>query len=88
MEPVNFLAAIAPAMTDPETRAQWLADPHAALLAAGIDVPKWATVTATEGGKLGVAVTLGPLIDVSQELGEEALDGVAGGGCSCYASTA
>lgn len=87
MEPVNFLAAIAPAMTDPDVRATWLSDPRAALLAAGIDVPEWAVVTASEGGKLGVAITLGPLIDVSDELRDESLDSVAGGGCSCYASS-
>lgn len=87
METISFLAQIAPAMTDPEVRAKWLTDPHGALLEAGIDVPAWATISAVEGDKLGVAITLGPLMDLSGELSEEALEGIAGGGCSSYASS-
>jgi hypothetical protein len=87
MDTVSFLAKVAPAMTDAEVRGLWLSDPRAALLAAGIDVPEWADITCTEGGKLGVAITLGPLIDVAGELTEESMEGVAGGGCSCYSSS-
>lgn len=87
MDTISFLAQVAPAMTDPEARAKWLSDPHGALLEAGIDVPAWATISAVEGDKLGVTITLGPLIDLDAQLSEEALDAVAGGGCSSYASS-
>jgi hypothetical protein len=74
-------------MTDPQVRELWLTDPRSALLQAGIDVPVWADITAEEGTKLGVRITLGPLVDLDAELTEEHLEGVAGGGCSSYASS-
>ena len=87
MEAVPFLERIAPAMTDPVVRQSWLSDPRSALLAAGIDAPDWADIEVVSGERLGIAVTLGPLVDLSGELSEEHLEGVAGGGCSCYASS-
>jgi hypothetical protein len=87
MSEVPFLERVAPAMTDPQVREMWLTDPRGALLQAGIDVPEWADITVEEGTKLGVRITLGPLVDLSGELSEEHLEGVAGGGCSCYASS-
>jgi hypothetical protein len=85
VDTVSFLAKVAPAMTDAEVRGLWLSDPRAALLAAGIDVPEWADITCAEGGELGVAITLGPLIDVDGELNEESMGGIAGGTSSaCF----
>jgi hypothetical protein len=94
MEAVPFLERIAPAMTDPVVRQSWLSDPRSALLAAGIDVPDWADIEVVSGERLGIAVTLGPLVDLGSELTEEYLGGVTGGaatggpsfssyGCNC-----
>jgi len=91
MDSLPFLERVAPAMTDPAVRALWLSDPRAALLQAGIDLPSWADVHAVEGERLGLSVTLGPLIDLDGELSEEHLGDIAGGAstgasaCGSYA---
>lgn len=74
-----FLAALAPALTDPAARAQFLADPRVALAAAGLELPDWVTVTVREGDAPQIAVVLPPLLDADAELSEEHLAAVSGG---------
>ena len=79
MDSHDFLAALAPALTDADARARFLADPRAALAAAGLSVPDWITVTALEGDTPELAITLPPALDPDAELSEEQLAAVSGG---------
>ena len=79
MDSQDFLAALAPALTDADARDRFLADPRAALAAAGLAVPDWITVTAHEGDTPELAITLPPALDPDAELSEEQLAAVSGG---------
>ena len=79
MDSQDLLAALAPALTDTDARARFLADPRAALAAAGLAVPGWIAVTAHEGDAPELAITLPPPLDPDAELCEEQLDAVSGG---------
>lgn len=83
MNAQQFLAALAPALTDPDARAAFLSDPRAALTAAGLDVPDWVRVTAREGDTPELSIVLPPAIDTDAELSEEHLAVVSGGCGSC-----
>jgi hypothetical protein len=41
MDARGFVAALTPAVTDANARERFLADPKAALAAAGLDLPEW-----------------------------------------------
>ena len=79
MDAQGFLAVLAPAVTDAKARERFLADPKAVLAAAGLDLPKWFTVSAREGDAAELSITLPPLLDPDADLSEEQLDVVAGG---------
>lgn len=79
MDAQDFLAALAPALTDADARARFLADPRAALASAGLAVPDWIAVTASEGDAPELAIVLPPMLDPDAELSEEQLDAVSGG---------
>ncbi len=87
MDAEGFLAALAPAVTDAQARERFLADPKAVLVAAGLDLPEWFTVSAREGDVPELTITLPALLDPDADLSEEHLDAVAGGSgpwdCSC-----
>ena len=82
MDAQAFLAALAPAMADAEARERFLADPQATLAAAGLDLPDWFPVTATEGEAPQLEITLAPLQQISDTDGavsDEQLASVSGG---------
>jgi hypothetical protein len=79
MDAQGFLAALAPAVTDAQARERFLADPKAVLVAAGLDLPEWFTVSAREGDAAELTITLPALLDPDADLTEEQLDVVAGG---------
>ncbi len=79
MDAQGFLAALAPAVTDAKARERFLADPKAVLVAAGLDLPEWFTVSAREGDAAELTITLPPLLDPNAELSEEQLAPVSGG---------
>ena len=79
MDAQGFLAALGPAVTDAEARERFLADPRAALVAAGLDLPEWFTVTAREGDAPELTITVPALLDNDADLSEEQLDAVVGG---------
>jgi hypothetical protein len=81
MDAQSFLAALAPAVTDAQARERFLADPKAALAAAGLDLPEWFTVSAREGDVPELTITVPALLDPDADLSEEHLDAVAGGCC-------
>jgi hypothetical protein len=83
MDSDRFLAALAPALTDPDARAAFLADPRATLTTAGLDIPDWIPVTAREGDAPELAIVLPPLLDADAELSDEHLAVVSGGCGSC-----
>jgi hypothetical protein len=88
MDAQGFLAALAPAVTDATARERFLADPKAVLVAAGLDLPEWFTVSAREGDAAELTITLPPLLDADADLTEEQLAAAAGGhghpgACSC-----
>ena len=80
MDAQGFLAALAPAVTDGQARERFLADPKAVLVAAGLDLPEWFTVSAREGDLAELTITLPALLDTDADLSEEQLSAVAGGG--------
>ena len=84
MDSDGFLAALAPTLTDPGARAAFLADPRAALTAAGLDVPVWIPVTVREGDAPELSIALPPVIDADAELSDEHLAVVSGGCGSCH----
>ena len=79
MNSEDFLAVLAPAITDAEARDRFLADPKAALAAAGLDFPDWLAVTAREGDAAELTITLPELLDPDGELNEANLAMVSGG---------
>jgi len=81
MDAQGFLAALAPAVTDEKARERFLADPKAVLVAAGLDLPEWFTVSAREGDAAELIITLPPLLDPNADLSDEQLAAVSGG---CY----
>jgi hypothetical protein len=82
MDAQGFLAALAPAVTDEKARERFPADPKAVLVAAGLDLPEWFTVTAREGDVAELTITLPPLFDPDADLSEEQLEAVSGGASS------
>ena len=84
MDAQGFLAALAPAVTDAQARERFLADPKTVLAAAGLDLPKWFTVSAREGDVAELTITLPALFDpdadLSEDIPEEYLQLVSGGG--------
>jgi hypothetical protein len=79
MNSEDFLAVLAPAITDAEARARFLADPKAALAAAGLDFPEWFTVTAREGDAVELTITLPDLVQSNGELTDMDLATVSAG---------
>jgi hypothetical protein len=76
-----FGKIIAKAWRDPAFKAELIANPAAALKAEGIDLPAGMAVTVVENTDKLFHLVLPPV--PSDELSEEALDGVAGG-ASCW----
>ncbi len=69
-------------MTNAEARERFFADPQATLAAAGLDLPDWFPVTATEGETPQLSITLAPLMqirDADGEVSDEQLASVGGG---------
>ena len=85
MDSQDLLAALAPALTDVDARARFLANPRATLEAAGLALPDWFAVTAREGDAPDLAITIPPMVDLDVELSEESLDQVGGGYLGCDA---
>jgi hypothetical protein len=81
MDAQDVLSALAPAFTDVDARERFLANPRSTLAAAGLVLPDWITVTATEGNTPELAITLPPVLDPNAELSEENL-ALASGGCN------
>ncbi len=79
MDAQGFLAALAPAVTDVQARERFLADPKAVLVAAGLDLPEWFTITAREGDSAELTITLPALLNPDADLSEEQLAAVSGG---------
>ena len=79
MDAQGFLAALAPAVTDEKARERFLTDPKAVLVAEGLDLPEWFTVSAREGDTTELKITLPPLRALDADLSDEQLEGVAGG---------
>jgi hypothetical protein len=73
----DFAKIIANAWRDPAFKAELIANPAAALKAEGINVPAGMTVTVVENTDKQFHLVLPPV--PSDELSDEALDGVAGG---------
>ena len=86
MDAQGFLAALAPAVTDEKARERFLADPKAVLVAAGLDLPEWFTVSAREGDAAELIITLPALLDPNADLSEEQLAAVSAGYATfcCY----
>ena len=80
MDAQGFLAALTPAVTDANARERFLADPKAALAAAGLDLPEWFTVSAREGDAVELTITIPALRDPDTDLSDEQLEQVAAGG--------
>ena len=72
------------AMTDPEFKAQFIADPAAVLSAAGVEVPEGLTIKVVENSSTTFHVVLPDPEAVSDEL----LAAASGGSTSSTASTA
>lgn len=73
----DLVSALSPTVTDADERAEFLADPRAALAKAGLDVPAWMDVTVAEGNTPALSITLPPLL-APDELAEMHLDDAAG----------
>ena len=73
----EFGKIIAKSWRDPEFKAELIANPAAALKAEGIDVPAGMAVTVVENTDKQFHLVLPPV--PSDELSDEALEGVAGG---------
>jgi len=73
-----FAKIVAKAWRDPVFKAELIANPAAALKAEGIDVPAGMTVTVVENTDKQFHLVLPPV--PTDELSDEALDAVAGGG--------
>ena len=84
--PPEFGKIIAKAWRDATFKAELIANPAAALKAEGIDVPAGMAVTVLENTDKQFHLVLPPV--PSDELSDEALDGVAGGTGSCVGPSA
>jgi hypothetical protein len=84
MDAQDFLAALAPAVTDAKARDRFLANPREVLAAAGWVLPAWLTVSAREGGAAELTITLPGLLDRDADLSEEDLKMVQGGYDRCF----
>ena len=84
MDAQGFVAALTPAVTDANARERFLADPKAVLVAAGLDLPEWFTVSAREGAAAELIITLPALRDPDTDLSDRELENVAGGTASGY----
>ncbi len=80
MDAQGFVAALTPAVTDANARERFLADPRAVLAAAGLDLPQWFTVSASEGDAAELTITLPGLRDPDADLSDADLDAAVGGG--------
>jgi len=58
----------------------FLADPKAVLVAAGMDLPEWFTVSAREDDAAELSITLPALRDPDTDLSDDQLEQVAGDG--------
>lgn len=87
MESSDFLAALAPALTDADARQHFLAEPRVVLTRAGLALPEWLQITASEGESAQILISLPPLLDSDEELVEEHLAAVSGGCCGHCGST-
>jgi hypothetical protein len=76
----DFMMFMAKTATDADERASFLADPHAYLVASGLEIPAFFQVTAVaiEGSVPTLAFGVPPLFNM-EDLSEEALLGIAGG---------
>ena len=79
-----FGKIVAKAWRDPAFKAELIANPAAALKAEGIDVPDGMAVTVVENTDKHFHLVLPPV--PTDELSDEALDAVAGGGPFSYFS--
>ena len=79
MDSPDLLRALTPALTDPDARTAFLADPRSALASAGLDLPDWIPVTAREGDAPELSIVLPPAMDADAELSDEHLAVVSGG---------
>jgi len=79
MDAQGFLAALAPAVTDAQARERFLADPKVVLVAAGLDLPEWFTVSAREGDVAELTITPPALFDPNADVSDEQLEAVSGG---------
>ena len=75
----GLVAALTPSVTDANARERFLADPRAVLVAAGLDLPEWFTVSAREGDAIELTITLPALVDPDADLSDEQLAAVTGG---------
>jgi len=80
MDAQGFVAALTPAVTDANARERFLADPKAVLVAAGLDLPEWFTVSGREGDAAELTITIPALRDPDADLSDMDLENVAGGG--------
>ena len=78
----EFGKNIAKAWRDPAFKAELIANPAAALKAEGIDVPDGMAVTVVENTDKQFHLVLPPV--PTDELSDDALDGVSGGGGFCW----
>ena len=83
---LSLLAALTPAVTDANARERFLADPKAVLVAAGLDLPEWFTVSAREGDAAELTITIPALRDPDADLSDRELEGVAGGGTGTFST--
>src|SRR5215470_9585989 len=73
---------VARAWNDPAFKARLVAEPTAALATAGIAVPTGVTLKVVEDTNKLMHLVLPPT-PAEEEISDEALDKVAGGGCGC-----
>jgi len=79
MDAQGVISAIAAAVTDAKARERFLADPKAVLIAAGLEVPEWLTVSAREGDAAELNITLPTPRDPDADLSDEEMASVSGG---------
>lgn len=81
----KFAMVVERAWRDPVFKARLLAEPHVALALLGLEVPSGMTVKVVENTETVVHLVL-PAKPAEGELSEEALEAVAGGTGSMFAS--
>jgi hypothetical protein len=81
----DFMTFMASVATDADERASFLADPRAYLVASGLEVPSFFEVTAVEVETATPTMAFGvPSMLNMDELSEEALASIGGGGGCCF----